>query len=180
MEEEIDLVTIRDEIVGSPMLRSFVYDRLAKGTWIPDLFFRCVVGIAENQHGEVLLLERRQDKRVLPGAWDYSVRGQVKSGESYEQAFLREASEELLGLDTNKLQYGLIAMLPPLPTQRIFWHTALYHIVLDHTPDFNPDDFVQANWTKRDTLLQAVTECPGPPKFCSGIREILKVLFRTT
>ena len=49
-----------------------------------------------NPQGQVLLQRRREDKEN-GGLWDKSVGGHVQAGESFDQALVREANEELFG-----------------------------------------------------------------------------------
>ncbi len=49
-----------------------------------------------NQEGLVLLQRRREDKEN-GGLWDKSVGGHVQAGESFDDALIREANEELFG-----------------------------------------------------------------------------------
>lgn len=49
-----------------------------------------------NQDGRVLLQRRRDDKEN-GGLWDKSVGGHVQAGETFDEALLREANEELFG-----------------------------------------------------------------------------------
>lgn len=44
-----------------------------------------------------ILLQRRQDDKENGGLWDKSVGGHVQAGESFDQALIREANEELFG-----------------------------------------------------------------------------------
>ncbi len=48
--------------------------------------------------GRVLLQRRREDKEN-GGLWDKSVGGHVQAGESFDQALVREANEELFGAE---------------------------------------------------------------------------------
>jgi len=44
-----------------------------------------------------ILLQRRRDDKENGGLWDKSVGGHVQAGETFDQALLREANEELFG-----------------------------------------------------------------------------------
>lgn len=47
-----------------------------------------------NSQGQFWIPRRTFDKKIFPGGLDFSVGGHVKSGESDETAFRREAVEE--------------------------------------------------------------------------------------
>ena len=48
-----------------------------------------------NKQGSVLLQKRSMEKDTFPGTWDSSVSGHVDSGETYDEAVIRESWEEL-------------------------------------------------------------------------------------
>lgn len=48
-----------------------------------------------NRKGELLLARRADHKAQDPGLWGPSVTGKLESGETFEQAVIREAQEEL-------------------------------------------------------------------------------------
>ncbi len=61
--------------------------------------------------GRVLLQQRRDDKEN-GGLWDKSVGGHVQAGETFDQALLREANEELFG----RVDAGRVVLVSDLDT----------------------------------------------------------------
>ncbi len=56
---------------------------------------RAAILWVENQRGQVLTQQRSLSKPVNPGAWGSAVSGGVRAGETYENAIVREAAEEI-------------------------------------------------------------------------------------
>ncbi|WP_217196949.1 NUDIX hydrolase [Streptomyces buecherae] len=85
-DEVLDVVDERDQVVGQAP-RGEVYAR--------GLRHRCVFILARDAAGRVFVHRRTERKLVFPGLYDMFVGGVVGAGESYEEAALREAEEEL-------------------------------------------------------------------------------------
>lgn len=87
-EEEIfDLVDENDRVL-SQTTRAAVHGN-------PSLIHRVAHVLVFNSLDELYLQKRSSSKDVQPGKWDTSVGGHVNSGETYEQAAIREMREEL-------------------------------------------------------------------------------------
>ncbi|MBT2415591.1 NUDIX domain-containing protein [Streptomyces sp. ISL-12] len=85
-DEILDVVDEHDRVVGrSP--RGEVY---AEG-----LRHRCVFVQARDARGRIFVHRRTPQKLVFPSLYDMFVGGVVGAGESYDDAALREAEEEL-------------------------------------------------------------------------------------
>jgi isopentenyldiphosphate isomerase len=87
MEEWLTQVTDTDEIIG-PIPRSQCHGN-------PALIHRSIHILVLNHQGLILLQKRSLSKDMEPGKWDSSVGGHVSFGQSYQEAALREAQEEL-------------------------------------------------------------------------------------
>jgi len=85
-DEILDVVDAHDEIIGQAR-RAEVYAR--------GLLHRCVFIRATNARGEVFVHRRTASKLVFPAMYDMFVGGVVGAGETYDDAALREAEEEL-------------------------------------------------------------------------------------
>ncbi len=90
MEEYIDLVNEKDEVIGTEE-RTIVNKSGTKNFRTVNVFF-------VNSKGEVLIQHRSDNRRLFPGMWDFSVAGHIKHGEDYKDAAIRETKEEL-GVD---------------------------------------------------------------------------------
>ncbi|KAA6216833.1 NUDIX hydrolase [Streptomyces filamentosus] len=85
-EEVLDVVDEQDRVVGRAP-RGEVYAR--------GLIHRCVFVRVRDAEGRTFVHRRTPDKLVFPSMYDLFVGGVVGAGESYEDAALREAEEEL-------------------------------------------------------------------------------------
>ncbi len=61
----------------------------------PGLIHRTAHVVVYHPDGRILLQRRSMDKDIQPGKWDTAVGGHVMPGETYEQAAVREMTEEL-------------------------------------------------------------------------------------
>lgn len=84
--EIFDVVDASDQVTGQAT-RKEVHEQ--------GLMHRAVHILVRNKHGHFLLQKRSPWKDRQPGIWDSSASGHLDSGESYEQAGIRELKEEL-------------------------------------------------------------------------------------
>jgi 8-oxo-dGTP pyrophosphatase MutT (NUDIX family) len=85
-DEILDIVDEHDRVVA----------RLPRGqAYAEGLRHRCVFIRARNAEGRIFVHRRTPDKLVFPSLYDMFVGGVVGAGESYDEAALREAEEEL-------------------------------------------------------------------------------------
>ncbi|MFG2906970.1 NUDIX hydrolase [Kitasatospora sp. NPDC048286] len=85
-EELLDVVDEHDRVIGTAA-RGEVYRR--------GLTHRCVFILVRDPAGRIFVHRRTDTKLFAPGAYDMFVGGVVGSGESYAEAAVREAEEEL-------------------------------------------------------------------------------------
>lgn len=99
MDNKVELLAVvndRGEIIGN-LPRSEIHGN-------PSLIHRVVHVLVFNSKGELLLQKRSMNKDVAPGKWDTSVGGHVSSGETLDEAVIREMEEEL-GIKSCKLEF---------------------------------------------------------------------------
>ncbi|MFG2719294.1 NUDIX hydrolase [Streptomyces sp. NPDC048416] len=85
-DEILDVVDEHDTVTGQAR-RADVYAR--------NLRHRCVFILVRDAAGRIFVHRRTPDKLVFPSLYDMFVGGVVGAGESYDDAALREAEEEL-------------------------------------------------------------------------------------
>lgn len=145
-EELLDLVDENDNVVDTK-LRADIYAAGLKN-------FRVINAFLKNNEGKLWIPRRTAHKAIYPLALDFSVGGHVSSGETYEEAFVKEVNEEL-NIDVSNIPYKLLGYFKPtegLTTQ--FMH--VYEMQSDEAPNYNPDDFIEAFWLTPQELVDRI------------------------
>ncbi|MEV4535992.1 NUDIX domain-containing protein [Asanoa sp. NPDC049518] len=85
-DELLDIVDEHDRVVGQAPRQEAYTNRLRH---------RCVFVLVRDAEGRIFVHRRTARKLVFPSLYDMFVGGVVGAGESYDEAALREAEEEL-------------------------------------------------------------------------------------
>ena len=162
--EILDIVNEQDEVIGTIDRRD--YDRLVTEKLG---YLRSVDMYIQNDKGELWVPRRTLDKTIAPGGLDFSMGGHVDSGETYEDALLREIHEELnLALTLDDLEFITLFRPGITPYFRKFF---LYHS--NDVPAYNPEDFTEYFWLTPAELAAKIND--GEPAK-ANILETLSVL----
>ena len=81
----VDLVNNKDEIIGT-ISRKEAHEK--------ELWHRLIEVWFFDSQGRILLQKRSKQKKVEAGILEWTVSGHVDSGETYEEALVRETQEE--------------------------------------------------------------------------------------
>lgn len=84
--EILDVIDPDDQVIGQASEKDIYEKRLSH---------RIVHVMVVNTKGELLLQKRSMRKAYMPGAWVTSAGGHALTGETYEEAALREMEEEI-------------------------------------------------------------------------------------
>jgi 8-oxo-dGTP pyrophosphatase MutT (NUDIX family) len=117
-DEILDVVDVDDRVVGQAP-RGEVYAR--------GLRHRCVFIQARDATDRVFVHRRTPTKLVFPSLYDMFVGGVVGTGESYDDAALREAEEEL-GVSGLPRPEPLFRFLYEDPATGHGWWSAVYEV----------------------------------------------------
>jgi isopentenyl-diphosphate delta-isomerase len=145
-DEILDLVDTDDNVIGT-MERSKVYE-----TGLNN--FRVINAFIINDKGKLWIPRRTAWKRLFPLCLDVSIGGHVSSGESYEEAFLREAEEEI-GLRLHESDYREIARLTP-EAHGVSAYMRVYEIRMNEVPGYNKRDFSEYYWLSPVQVLARI------------------------
>lgn len=144
-DELLDLVDKEDHVIDSVM-RS-VTSNPHKG------YLRASELFIQNDKGQLWIPRRHPAKRIAPNGLDYSMGGHVGSGETYEEALVRETKEEL-NLDLDPKRLSLIKKFEPTKELRYFRKVYLYKS--NESPDYNPNDFTEYYWLTPQQLAAKI------------------------
>jgi isopentenyldiphosphate isomerase len=118
-DELLDIVDKNDQVIGTARREVAYAQRLRH---------RCVFVLARDRDGRVFVHRRTDRKLVFPSHYDMFVGGVVGAGESYDQAALREAEEEL-GVTDLEAPTPLFAFLYETPEHT--WWSSVYEVRCD-------------------------------------------------
>jgi isopentenyl-diphosphate delta-isomerase len=146
-EEILDIVDIDENVIGQ-IARNDSY-RVATEKLgyirVADLFLI-------NSSGKIWVPIRTADKVIAPNGYDFSVGGHVESGDNYIQTLIREAKEEI-NLDIDKKD---IEFISNVTYEENGYKQNIYLFKTDATPEFNPNDFISAEWLTPAELIKSI------------------------
>jgi isopentenyl-diphosphate delta-isomerase len=161
IHEYFDVVNERDEPV-SRALRSEVH---ARG-WL----HRAVHVLVFDEHGRVFLQKRSMTKDASPGLWDSSCSGHLDAGEDYDEAAVRELSEEL----------GLVVETPPTRWFRVEaceetgWEFCWVYYLRSGGPFvLHPEEIEGGEWRCPEEVCECIQK--KPEDYCSAFRLIWSI-----
>lgn len=129
--------------------------------WEKGLLHRIVRVMVEDNRGRILLQKRSPHVDLFPNAWDHSAAGHVDEGESYEEAAIREAAEEI-GLKGIKLKEVAQWRSNDVFGGRILNRfNRLYKVLLDN-PEFalQKSEVSDVKWFTLDEIKRLIKEHP--------------------
>ena len=162
MAEIFDVVDEDDNVIDQ-QLRHVVHQR--------NLLHRSVHALVFDESNRMYIQKRSLSKDTNPGLWDTSVGGHLNSGESYDQALIRETHEEL-GIVLTQTPPRLFKLSPCEQTGYEFiW---IYKII--HSGDVIPCpiEISEGRWVDYQELLYWMQESPA--LFTSSLLMILNQL----
>ena len=146
-DEILDVVNESDEVIDvikrgdTASLRSS-----------PGRFIRAVEMFIQRSNGDIYLPRRSTDKKVAPGGLDLSVAGHLNSGETYDQACIREIKEEA-GIDATIDQLILFATVRP--SDKLLYFRNIYLFRTDIKPRLS-SEHTEAIWASPDQLEDVI------------------------
>jgi 8-oxo-dGTP pyrophosphatase MutT (NUDIX family) len=159
---KIPIVNREDEVITSKERGEVNYS--------VDIFRTASLWIT-NSNGDVLLAQRKHDKKVDPGKWAEAVGGTVEGEDSYFDTVIREAEEEL-GLTGLVIEQGPKQFITTPCEYFVQWYTA--------TIDAPTESFIiqleeveQVAWISREKLNRELQDTPE--KYIEAMPEIVSL-----
>ncbi|RIV39741.1 NUDIX domain-containing protein [Micromonospora radicis] len=150
-DELLDIVDERDRVVGQARRGEAYAGRLRH---------RCVFVLAREATGRIFVHRRTAGKLVFPSRYDMFVGGVVGAGESYDEAALREAEEEL----------GVSGLPAPVPRFKFCyesaehtWWSFVYEVRCPAVVNPQPEEVDWYAFLTEDELARRLTEWDWVP-----------------
>lgn len=159
----IPIVNRHDHIIGSKPRAELDFSK--------DIFRTASLWIT-NLQGDILLAQRKFDKKVDPGKWAEAVGGTVEGNDSYQQTVLREAKEEI-GLDVTNMTPGPKQLITTPCTYFVQW----FKVVVDKPIDtftIQQEELEQLAWVPKAQLQQELKT--NPTKYIDVLPEIVRLM----
>jgi isopentenyl-diphosphate delta-isomerase len=151
IDELVDLVDNQD-IIAQVQWRSKIHEH-------PQLHARAVLAFIVNERGQLCFFRRAAHKSYAPNQWAL-VGGCVQSGETYEQAIIREIAEEVnVVVSPDKMKF--LGRVTPVDYPGKFFK-GIFEIKIDQEMiPFNADDFSELVWLTPEQLKEAAQSDPS-------------------
>lgn len=162
-DEPLDIVDEEDRVVGQAR-RADAYER--------GLRHRCVFVLARDPRGRIFVHRRTAGKLVFPSRYDMFVGGVVGAGESYDDAALREAEEEL----------GVSGLPRPAPVLKFLysdgelsWWSQVYEVECALPVRPQVEEVAWHAFLTDEELRQRLPEWDWVPDGLEAFRQLLRV-----
>ncbi|HET6746541.1 MAG TPA: NUDIX domain-containing protein [Candidatus Saccharimonadales bacterium] len=145
-----------------------VYKEREEVDYSSDIFRTASLWITNNR-GDILLAQRKFDKKVDPGKWAEAVGGTVEGEDSYVDTVLREAEEEL-GLSGVIVKEGPKQFITSPCDYFVQWYSATVDLPIEAFT-IQREEVEQIAWIPRSQLLEELRH--NPEKYIQVMPEIL-------
>ncbi|MFG1807214.1 NUDIX hydrolase [Streptomyces sp. NPDC049040] len=160
-DEIIDIVDERDRVVGQAR-RADAYER--------GLRHRAAFVLVRDGEDRIFVHRRTARKLVFPSLYDLFVGGVLGAGETYDEAALREAEEEL----------GVSGLPRPEPLFRFLyedgpraWWSAVYQVRCELPVSPQPEEVAWHGFLTEQELARRLGEWPWVPDGLEAYRRLL-------
>jgi isopentenyldiphosphate isomerase len=160
-DELLDIVDEHDQVIGTARREDAYAQRLRH---------RCVFILARDRDGRVFVHRRTDRKLVFPSMYDMFVGGVVAAGESYDQAALREAEEEL-GVTGLEAPTPLFKFLYATPQHT--WWSFVYEVRCDLPVNPQAEEVAWHTFLTEDELQAKLAQWAWVPDGLEAYRQLI-------
>ncbi|RKR91321.1 isopentenyldiphosphate isomerase [Micromonospora pisi] len=160
-DELLDVVDENDTVVGQAT-RSEAYAH--------RLRHRCVFVLVRDGAGRIFVHRRTARKLLFPSLYDMFVGGVVGAGESYDEAALREAKEEL-GVSELPMPTSLFTFLYETPDHT--WWSSVYEVRCELPVDPQAEEIAWHTFLAEDDLKRRLVEWTWMPDSLEAFHRLL-------
>lgn len=162
------------EVINLANEEDYPVDVAVRGEAIPEGRCPMIAGLfLFNSKGNIILQKVALSKKTDPGKWSYSAAGHVDAGETYEQAALRELSEEM-GIKASGITFVGKGHTLKNGKPRAFHH--VFKVISDDKITFEPTEVAEVKeWTIPELKEQIGTH---PEQFKDIFAQIFMKTFK--
>jgi len=158
MEEIFDVVNENDEVTGKAT-RKEVHDK--------KLIHRAVMFLTFDKKGRIFVSQRTKNKEFFKEYWSIALGGHVNSGETYDEAVVREAKEEA-NINEKPFFMGSFKIRIPEESENV----RVYGFVIDKKPELDPFEIKQSMFLTMKEMKEKIKK----EKFLPETGYLLKIL----
>lgn len=159
MTEEIFDVVDEDDKVIEKATRKEVHDK--------KLIHRSVMFFIFDRKERILVTQRTKAKDMFPDYWSITLGGHVNSGESYDEAVVREAKEEV-GIESKSFFMGIIKKRVPEEKE----NSKVYGFVTDKKIKLDKGELKQGMFLTIEEIIKTMKK----EKFLPETKDLLNIL----
>jgi isopentenyldiphosphate isomerase len=159
MTEEIFDVVDEDDKVIEKATRKEVHDK--------KLIHRSVMFFIFDRKERILVTQRTKAKDMFPDYWSITLGGHVNSGESYDEAVVREAKEEA-GIESKSFFMGIIKKRVPEEKE----NSKVYGFVTDKKIKLDKGELKQGMFLTIEEIIKTMKK----EKFLPETKDLLNIL----
>jgi len=127
-----------------------------------------------DSRNRIYLQKRNSDKKIQPGKWDTAVGGHVSSGESVEDALVRETEEEIGLKDVKPRFIGMYKWETEIESELVYMFVSFS----DKKPFFNTDEIEDGKFWKIKKIKESLNDDIFTPNFKLEFEILLKHIIR--
>jgi isopentenyldiphosphate isomerase len=161
MKDEVYSVVDEDDNVIGEATRTEVHTK--------NLIHRSVLFFIFDKNGRILVTQRTKNKEFFKEYWSIGLGGHVLSGESYDEAVVREAKEEA-DIDSKPFFMGSFKIRVPGTSDNE--NARVYGFVTDKKPKLDSFEIKQGIFMNREEMEKKIKK----EKFLPETKDLLSIL----